>query len=419
MNKIRKTPKKRQSEFLWLWKFRLTPPGRFLLAALFLSASMSWISTGVPIFHLTCGLFGLFTVAVAAGFLLRPRIEVTGQFPPKAKAGQCVTGVFVLTNRSRLPACQVSAGYFDLPPSLQEIPADEIHPYVPRGESVSAPVEIRPLKRGYYLLPPLKPYTTFPFHIWRTRARAAVSPGTLLVLPDFQPLDGLDVPGRIRYQPGGIALTSQVGESPEYVGNRNYRPGDPMRRIDFRSWGRLARPVIREFQEEYYCRIALVLDTFIPPGRKEKAEGFPDLEAAVSLAASIADTLSRGEYIMDVFAAGPELYVFRAGRHTAHLENVLEILACVGACRKNPFETVAPALAEELHNISGVVCVLLDWDKSRERLIRTAAEAGCNIKVLIVCAGETTEPLAGAAPYADSVIQFTPEEVQGGGLGVL
>lgn len=122
---------------------------------------------------------------------------------------------------------------------------------------------------------------------------------------------------------------------------------------------------------------------------------------------------------MDVFAAGPELYVFRAGRHTAHLENVLEILACVGACRKNPFETVAPALAEELHNISGVVCVLLDWDKSRERLIRTAAEAGCNIKVLIVCAGETTEPLAGAAAYADSIAQFTPEAVHRGELGIL
>jgi len=65
------------------------------------------------------------------------------------------------------------------------------------------------------------------------------------------------------------------------------------------------------------------------------------------------------------------------------------------------------------------VCVLLDWDKSREHLVRTAAEAGCNIKVLIVRAGETTEPLAGAAAYADSVAQFTPEDVHRGELGIL
>jgi len=81
------------------------------------------------------------------------------------------------------------------------------------------------------------------------------------VLPDFRPADAITVPGSARYQPGGIALTSNVGESPEYIGNRDYRAGDPLRRIDFRSWGRLAKPVVREYQEEYFSRIGVVLDT--------------------------------------------------------------------------------------------------------------------------------------------------------------
>ena len=67
-----------------------------------------------------------------------------------------------------------------------------------------------------------------------------------------------------RYQPGGIALTSHIGESPEYIGNRDYRPGDSLRRIDPRAWARLATPIVREYSEEYYCRIALVLDTYVP-----------------------------------------------------------------------------------------------------------------------------------------------------------
>jgi uncharacterized protein (DUF58 family) len=218
-----------------------------------------------------------------------------------------------------------------------------------------------------------------------------------------------------RYQPGGIALTSNIGESPEYIGNREYRPGDPTRHIDFRAWARLASPVVREFQEEYYNRIALVIDTFVPGRRRAPAEGFPQLEAAISLGATVADALSRGEYLIDIFAAGPQLYVFRAGRHTAHFENIMEILACVDACRSDPFETVAPALSDELNAISTVVCVFLDWDASRELLVRAAAEAGCSVKLLIVRQGETSHPLDAAEAWTADVTQLTPREVSTGG----
>ena len=52
-----------------------------------------------------------------------------------------------------------------------------------------------------------------------------------------------------------------------------------------------------------------------------------------------------------VSAAGPDLYVLRSGRHTGQFENLLEILADIEHCTKNPFEVVTPALAEELHSL--------------------------------------------------------------------
>jgi hypothetical protein len=101
-----------------------------------------------------------------------------------------------------------------------------------------------------------------------------------------------------------------------------------------------------------------------PSHAPSRPAGLCRLEAAISLSASVADALSRGEYLIDLFAAGPELYVFRAGRHTAHFENILEIVACVEACRRNPFETIAPALADELtkhfdgdRRVSGLGCL--------------------------------------------------------------
>jgi len=130
----------------------------------------------------------------------------------------------------------------------------------------------------------------------------------------------------------------------------------------------------------------------------------------------VADTLSRGEYLIDLFAAGPELYVFRAGRHTAHFENILELVACVEACRRNPFETIAPALTDELTNISTVIGVFLDWDASRRHLARTAVESGCSVKLLIVRDGETSEPI----DFDDG--QVTPlsiAQIRQGGIEVL
>jgi hypothetical protein len=68
-----------------------------------------------------------------------------------------------------------------------------------------------------------------------------------------------------------------------------------VRRIDFRSWARLGKPVVREYQEEYYCRIALILDTHVVPKKtwgsferwaegwyfpyEQGPEEFPELEA--------------------------------------------------------------------------------------------------------------------------------------------
>lgn len=412
-----RSPTLRLVRYLW-WR-KLTRQGRFVFLGLVVACLMSLSSIDVPVFHLACVAIALAIMSVVAGFALRPRLHVSLHFPAKTTVGHEVSGHARLTNRSRLSARDLSASFGGLSASLRETSSEELITRLGRSETTDLTMRLRALRRGFYVLPRVLPFTTFPFDLWRTQARCDSHDGTLIVLPDFHPVSAIDVPGSARYQPGGIALTSNVGESPEYIGNRDYRAGDPLRRIDFRSWGRLAKPVVREYQEEYYCRIALVFDTFVPPERKEPPQGFADLEAAVSLSATVADALDREEYILDIFAAGPQLYILRSGRHTAPFESVLEILACVEACRANPFSTVTPALTDELGSISTVICVLLDWDASREGLARAATEAGCNVKIVVVRDGPTTEPLDGAQAWAGSVSQLSPQAIREGRFDVL
>ncbi|MBW3543874.1 MAG: DUF58 domain-containing protein [Planctomycetes bacterium] len=422
---------------LWRsWKHEITPAGKWLVGAVLLAALGS-VTVQIAIYQVLCGVAGLMLVALVVGTIFWPLVEMHPELPDRTVAGQEATGVVRVRNRSWRPIYDLVVGLFDLPPSIAEPTLGETLPFVPRRGTASVPLSLVPERRGIYELPALRAYTSFPFNLFLIGGSRAAA-GSLMVLPSFHPLAAIDVPFSPRYQPGGVTLTSNVGESPEYVGNREYVPGEPARRLDFRSWARLGRPVVREFHEEYYCRIALVLDTWLPITRRGQtpfpASGSAELkgaarkrglppspddafEAAISLAAAVADALDRGEHLIDLFAAGPELYVFRAGRHTAHLDNVLEILACLEPCRSDSFESLAPELAPELENISAVVCLVLDWDDSRRRLAEAILEAGCSLKVVVVREGETTEPVD-AAVFGEPV-HLSPQQIQSGGVETL
>ncbi len=416
----------------YLWFFKLTRTGKALALGGCVAGAIGSASIQVPVYQLFFVLLLLGVVAFFANLVHRPKLVVNGALPDRISMGQQAHGTFTLTNRSRLPAYDVGLAFFGMPPRIWELDFGKVVRVLQPGDSIPLSITVEPGRRGIYPLPPIRAYSSFPFGFLRSGSHGQ-HVSALLVLPAFEPLEAIDVPVSRRYQPGGIALTSNVGESPEYIGNRDYRPGDSFRRIDFKAWARLAAPVVREFHEEYYCRVALVLDTYLSVPRrpsfrsrlskviKDRPEQVYDetpLEAAISMSAAIADALGRSEYIIDIFAAGPELHHFRAGRHIAHTENVLDILACVEPCQTNPFHVLTPAIAEELGNISTLICVMLDWDVHRRALIQTAIEAGCSVKIILIVEDESTVP-ADVEEWSDSCVVLTTESVRQGGIDVL
>ena len=80
-----------------------------------------------------------------------------------------------------------------------------------------------------------------------------------LVYPRFYSMESFQLPLGRRYQPGGIPLASHTGDSLEFMGTREYRPGDPIKHIHWRSWARVGKPVVMEFQEEFFSRIGIIL----------------------------------------------------------------------------------------------------------------------------------------------------------------
>jgi len=201
---------------------------------------------------------------------------------------------------------------------------------------------------------------------------------SLLVLPKRYPMSDIQLAGTRKYQPGGVALASTVGDSEEFIALRDYRAGDPMRRIHWKSWARVGRPVVKEYLDEFFVRHALVLDTFT------SHPGDPVFEEAVSVAASVAISMQTQESLLDLMFVGPEAYCFTAGRGLAHAEQLLEVLACVGPCRDKPFRTLRHAVIDRHDVLSGCVCVLLAWDDARQELVRQLEALGTPTRVLVV-----------------------------------
>ena len=164
-----------------IWLHRLTAPGKFIVIGAFFASSLGSISLAIPIYHLSTAFAGVLCVSLLSFYLVRRRLWIHGDFPEKASAGQPFTAEFTVEHRGRFGVYDVGLSFFFLPESLRQIDGDVTVPYLKGGESVSLPVTIQPLKRGYFELPQLTAYSTFPFNLWRKRV-VRRPPAGLMVL---------------------------------------------------------------------------------------------------------------------------------------------------------------------------------------------------------------------------------------------
>lgn len=400
--------------FQYLYSYKLTPAGRVAALLILLSAA-GIVTVEIPVYQIFCGVISLFGVAEAVGTLCGPRLQVTGRLPEKIAAGETAQGLLTVKNVGRWPARDVMCRLTGLPQEISHADAHLSIGHLPAGRELQIPVSLLAFQRGDYPLPDIQVHSTFPLNLMRFGG-AEFPTRKLTVIPAYQRLQTFEIPIVQRYQAGGTLLQSRTGEASEYAGNREYVPGEPVRRLDFRAWARLGRPVVREFQGEFSSRVALVLDTHAPRRwLRRDPQAREEFEAAVSLTASITDALEGMQTSLDLFAAGPDLFLFHSPEGGTHLDAVMEILAAVESSRQNPFEDLAPALNENLESTSVVLCILLDWDDSRQRMIRRVHERGCSSRVFLV----RERPPTLQFPDQEGFLRLTPQAIQSGDLSIL
>ncbi len=427
---------------------RLTPGGWIVFVGLILTGGMATDteqSLGYQAFAL---LLCLSVAAVAVAPFFRARFSAERLLPKFGSAGQPLRYTVSIQNRSgqAQAGLQVLDNLSDPRPTFEEFRAilrprqrsktfqfanapdfrrvraiapESLAPLPPHGAG-EVEIELLPLKRGVLHFDSLTVARPDPFMLFRAFSQVKL-PGSITILPRRYPLPHFELPGAQQYQHGGVALAAAIGESEEFVSLRDYRPGDPLRRIHWRSWAKAGRPVVKEFQDEFFVRHALILDTFAETGgtaraanrlpRQEVEENSPVkdslrgarratsgsgdaavFEEAVSVAASFACTIDTQESLLDLLFIGPQAFCFTIGRGVAHVDQMLEILASVKMSADQSFAALEQLVVEHASAVSGCICIFVAWDEPRRRLVRKLTALGVPALVLIIRE-------AGATPF--------------------
>jgi uncharacterized protein (DUF58 family) len=384
---------------------RLTLPGKVVM----LAAVTTCLAGAFP--EHTHGSFGfslfaaMILLSLATSVMRVPRVQLQRVMPERCIAGAVVPLKIIATSTSKEDISDIGAYEFRLPAGLSLIDPPRYAAVLSPGKPETFTYQLATTKRGAFHLQGPTAISPFPYGLTQS-TRFQPQPQRLIVYPVFHPLVTLNVPVGARHQPGGIAMLSQVGESMEFMGTREYRAGDRIRDIHQRTWARVGFPVVKQFQEEMLTRVAIILDTFIPPDGSPRA-----LEAALSMTAAVADHLAAQDYVVDFFAAGPELFNLQTGRSLGYLDNILDILACIEPSTEDPLSVIAPKFAEQIAQTSTVIAVLLSWDAQRQRMVSALESQGMRVKPIIVSDLLKGVDLVGGGPYAAAV---TPEEVEKG-----
>ncbi|MCK5843607.1 MAG: DUF58 domain-containing protein [Victivallales bacterium] len=411
-----KSPTLMLAVWCYAWYIRLfTVPGRMLISAVFLVSLYGAVKSG-PIRIFSFILLGVIIIDFIFGMFFRPKLLLVRLVPERARAGTPIKITYKIRNLRRIPTWNLhldpvhQQNWLRLEEDIASLDS------VPGGGEVEVSARLQVGRRGEYILKPPFASSGFPFGIIKWTCRGEKTQ-RVLVHPAYEPLTSLELPLNSRFQREGASLVSNVGESLEFNGCRDFRMGDNPKHIHWPTSARRGELIVREFREEYLCRIALVVDTFVPQRKKTllspvtwDKEAPPDeFEAALSLTAALADHLARGDYIVDIFAAGPDIYHFQGGRSLAQLEQILDILSCLEPNRKEPLTKLEAAVMEEIAGIGSAVLLLLKWDDERAELVENIREYGVKLKIVLLSDDPST-------PDGTSIARYRPTDVLSGNV---
>ena len=390
--------------FLAYCHSRLTPWGQIILTVSVVGMAISSVGTMISAYLLPSFILALTLTSYFFSLFFRPRVEAYRLLPPAPRAGGHYAYKVIITNKGKRPLRNLAVFEQLLPyglyPALAHPDVSNAVDWLEPGKQAVLTLVMRTPRRGTFELPFLVAGSSFPSGFLRSTRRCGKREKFIVYPKAIKAAEAVTALQR-KFQPGGISLSSKVGDSHEFASTREYRPGDRVRDVHWASTARSGKIIVKEYVEEYFIRIGLFLDTEL--GRFEPHRYF---ESRISLCAGIAEELKTKDYVIDLFLSTPRAEHLQIGRHIDQFNHLLEFLAGIEGDRRGDFLEAAARVREHAPQLSFLFLFLKDWDRKRQELVKTLQDSGTNLRCIIVRDRPCSLPVKD-----DDVSVYTPQQL--------
>lgn len=183
-------------------------------------------------------------------------------------------------------------------------------------------------------------------------------------------LEGLQLRARriVEGYVSGIHRGAYQGFSIEFAEHREYSPGDDLRYVDWKVFGRTDKFYLKQFEEETNLVCQLLLDTSESMTYRGPDAPLSKLDYARCLAAALAYLVVRRQDAVGLVTFSDQIHALvRAGSNPSHLQQILQVMDQPPAGRKTCTGPIFHELAERFKR-RGVVVVLSDFFDDVEKM---------------------------------------------------
>lgn len=409
-----------------------------LVAMLFtLLAALIFRTTGVV--FMAALLWATHPMGTLVGRFMRRRLTVTRDAPVTGMAGDIVSGRLRVLNTASTPAFLVhlragevtnssaktasatdtrsaadDIGDGDIGDTLPEAVCDEkrawpivlldeaehVVPFLQPNERAEWTLRWKLQRRGVHRLPPARAGACDPLGMF-SALEAKTAPHAITVLPRPLRLERLGFAGGGQSSPRAPQHSAAVAEALDFHGIRAWQPGQPIRRVHWKSTTRTGELHVVEWEETLGSDLAVLLDVRI--AAEDAAALDEALEASITLTASVAAHLLESGHYFQMFCWQPAPAAPAPGASDASTPG---IQLCHRQARKaGEIEEVLKALAE----LQALPSARLSSEATLSRLARQAAPALGRSGVLLIAptTADITEAVAalGASTTAQSYVR--------------
>ena len=233
-------------------------------------------------------------------------------------------------------------------------------------------------------------------HIGRAQEATAgtgfIDPKVLAKIDSLELLARTVVEGFIN----GLHRSPNLGASMDFAEHRAYMPGDDLRRIDWRLFGRSDRYFVKEFEADTNTNLLLLLDVSASMGFG--SGGISKLQYAKFLASCLGyfSSRQRDRVGLVTFANGIVDYVPPAAKH---LPIVLQTIARAKADGQGSIDAALRDIAEHARRRQ-IVVIISDLYDEPERIVRSVARLRNRGNDLIVL--QVLDPAELDLPFDDA-----------------